>query len=140
MGLVMANELSMGRNANWPVGRTLALIGGIIGLVVAGVVLAGAGTGFLVSGMMGSYFGTNVAAIAGTVGGVNVILAILTFINVGLMPRNMRVHGAFCVLWGVIGLFTGFGVWIGALLCIVGGALAYTHAAPGTPSGRRPVV
>jgi hypothetical protein len=126
-------------SANWPVGRVLALIGAIIGIVLGALAVAGAGAGYFAN-MGSSLLGTGVVGAVATVGVVNIVLAILCLIDIGLMPGNPRTHGGLCVLWGVIGLFFGFGVWIGALLVIVGGVLTWMHSAPVTGAPRRPAV
>jgi hypothetical protein len=138
--MATTTEVGGWRNPDWPASRTLAVIGGVFGIVVAILALGGVGAGMLATN------GTNVAGLAylgsavTAVAVVNVILAILVFISAGMLDGNMRLHGALLVLWGVIGLFFAFGLWFGAVLVIIGGALAYTQArGPTMPGMRRSV-
>jgi hypothetical protein len=123
-------------NTDWPASRVLAVIGGVIGLITAIAVLAGVSyTAPTVTTDVG--FAASLVAAAGV---VTFVLSVLILIDGYLMPNNLRLHGGLCILWGVIGLFFGLGVWLGAVLAIVGGIMAFVHTTHRAPETRRPVV
>jgi hypothetical protein len=125
---------------DWPASRVLAVIGGVLGILVALVILVGAmmGTMFTDVNTAVPYFAA--AGVLGIAGLVHLVLGLFVLGSAYYMLDNPRLHGGLLILWGVIGLFLGFGFWIGAVLVLIGGILALTMAPSGTTMGRRPAV
>ncbi|HVL87832.1 MAG TPA: hypothetical protein VM681_07525 [Candidatus Thermoplasmatota archaeon] len=119
----------------WPGRRLSALAGGILGLVMAVLLLVGSYAD--VATPMGTDF-TLGGALVGGIGVVHLILALLVFASVYLLFNNERLHGGLLIVYGIIGVVLGFGFFLGAILVIVGGALSFVSTPAGT-MGRRPV-
>lgn len=134
--MAMQEGVQAGRSPDWTASTTLAVVGAVFGIVAAALLLLGVGAGLavrgtMVPGVLAAYIGASNAA--------NIGLAVLIFITLGAV-KTLGVRGGLLVLWGVIGLFLGFGLWFGAVLVIIAGFLAYFEQRPGAPmGGRRPV-
>jgi hypothetical protein len=103
----------------WTTSRTLVVIGAVFGTVLAVWALVSVGLGGTVPIQVPTLLTQALLVTAG----LNLVLALLIFVTEGVVRHN-RTRGGLHVLWGVIGMAVGFGLWFGALLVIIGGFLA----------------
>lgn len=129
----------------WPLARAMAMIGGILGLIVAMMLIAGSALGdnFALPGYNAEVAGT-MQAIVGSLGVWHVIHSVLVLVSAYLLLGNPRLHGALLTLYGILGIFVGFGLFLGAVLVLVAGIMAWMgrgleqRGRTGGVTGRRP--
>ena len=98
----------------------LLLIGGLLVLIFGAVVAVG---GALLSGLGGGIFG----AAVGIIGGIHIILGIL-LILAAMWYGKSKTWAWVGLVIGIIALLAGGGLYVGAILGIIGAALALKEA------------
>lgn len=128
------------RRWSLPTARTLAAASGALSLIGALTLLLGSTLGFMLMPMAFVPWAAGLGA-AGLLGVIHLVLALAILGGAWALPSNAFLHGALLVLWGVLGIFVGLGLWVGALLAIVAGVLGVvTLSRRRAASGRRPTV
>lgn len=122
----------------WPLARVLAVVGGALGLLMGLLLLAGYSLGVANNLAVDPAVGVGLGAV-GVLGALHLVLGAIVLGSAWLLLGNPRTHGVLLAVLGVLGLFLGFGFWLGAVLVLVAGILALVRE-PTAPMARRPVV
>jgi hypothetical protein len=115
----------------------LSLVGGILTLIVALLILAGGVIAApAIAALLGPLGGTAIGIVI-AIGVLHLIFAILMIVG-GIQinkgePGKVKTWSIIVLVVSIIGLITGAGFFIGALLGLIGGILGLTWKPPAKP-------